>query len=78
MDFEERARAVLPPHVSAYYATPASSEVDLDEGTVEWSAIRFRQRVLRDLAPLTLSTTVEHGARGRTSRGLLARCGSWN
>ena len=68
MDFEERARAVLPPHVSAYYATPASSEVDLDEGTVEWSAIRFRQRVLRDLAPLTLSTTVEHGARGRTSR----------
>jgi 4-hydroxymandelate oxidase len=51
MDFEERARAVLPPHVSAYYATPASSEVDLDEGTVEWSAIRFRPRVLRDLAP---------------------------
>ena len=49
MDFEERARAVLPRHVSAYYATPASSEVDLDEGTVEWSAIRFRPRVLRDL-----------------------------
>ena len=23
---------MLPPHVSAYYATPASSEVDLDEG----------------------------------------------
>jgi isopentenyl diphosphate isomerase/L-lactate dehydrogenase-like FMN-dependent dehydrogenase len=54
MDFEERARAVLPPHVSAYYAAPASSEVDLDEGTVEWSAIRFRPRV--------------HGARGRNSR----------
>jgi hypothetical protein len=42
MDFEERARAVLPPHISAYYAAPASSEVDLDQGTVEWSAIRFR------------------------------------
>ena len=49
---------MLPPHVSAYYAAPASSEVDLDEGTVEWSAIRFRPRVLRDLAPLTLSTSV--------------------
>jgi 4-hydroxymandelate oxidase len=41
MDFEERARAVLPPHISAYYTAPASSEVDLDQGTVEWSAIRF-------------------------------------
>jgi isopentenyl diphosphate isomerase/L-lactate dehydrogenase-like FMN-dependent dehydrogenase len=50
MDFEERARRLLRPHVSAYYATPASSEVDLDEGTVEWSAILFRPRVLRDHA----------------------------
>jgi len=32
MDFEERARAVLPPHISAYYAAPAGSEADLDEG----------------------------------------------
>jgi isopentenyl diphosphate isomerase/L-lactate dehydrogenase-like FMN-dependent dehydrogenase len=51
MGFEERVWAVLPSHVSAYYAAPASSEVDLHEGTVEWSAIRFRPRVLRDLAP---------------------------
>jgi hypothetical protein len=35
MDFEERARAVLSPHISAYYATPASSEADLDEGTLD-------------------------------------------
>ena len=26
MEFEERARAVLPPHISAYYAAPAGSE----------------------------------------------------
>jgi hypothetical protein len=32
MDFGERARAVLPPHISVYYTAPASSEVDLDEG----------------------------------------------
>ena len=32
MDFEERAHAVLPPHISVYYTAPASSEVDLDEG----------------------------------------------
>jgi len=32
MEFEERARAVLPPHISAYYAAPAGSEADLDEG----------------------------------------------
>ena len=50
MEFEERARAVLPPHISAYYAAPAGSEADLDEGTLDWSAIRFRPRVLRDIA----------------------------
>lgn len=49
---------MLPPHVSAYYAASASSKGNLDVGTVEWSAIRFRPRVLRDLASLTLSTTV--------------------
>jgi hypothetical protein len=27
MDFEERARAVLPPHISAYYAAAAGSGV---------------------------------------------------
>jgi 4-hydroxymandelate oxidase len=42
MNFEERARAVLPPHISAYYAAAAGSGVGLDEGTVDWSAVRFR------------------------------------
>lgn len=58
MDFEQRARAVLPPYVSAYYAAPASSEVDLDEGTVEWSTIRFRHAFVATFAPLNLATTV--------------------
>jgi isopentenyl diphosphate isomerase/L-lactate dehydrogenase-like FMN-dependent dehydrogenase len=47
MDFEERARAALPPHVSAYYAAAAGSGVGLDQGTAAWSAVRFRPRVPR-------------------------------
>jgi isopentenyl diphosphate isomerase/L-lactate dehydrogenase-like FMN-dependent dehydrogenase len=47
IDFEEHARAVLTPHVSAYYAAAADSGVGLDQGTAAWSAVRFRQRVLR-------------------------------
>jgi 4-hydroxymandelate oxidase len=58
MDFEERARAVLPPHISAYYAAAAGSGVGLDEGTADWSAIRFRPRVLRDVGSLSVSTTI--------------------
>jgi 4-hydroxymandelate oxidase len=42
MDFEKRARAALPPHISAYYAAAAGSGVGLDEGTAEWSAVRSR------------------------------------
>ena len=57
-DFEERARAVLPPHISAYYAAAAGSGVGLDEGSVEWSAIRFRPRVLRDVGTVSVSTTI--------------------
>jgi isopentenyl diphosphate isomerase/L-lactate dehydrogenase-like FMN-dependent dehydrogenase len=45
----ERARAVLAPHISAYYAAEAGSSVGLDEGTADWSAVRFRPRVLRDV-----------------------------
>ena len=58
MDFEERARAVLPPHISAYYAAAVGSGVGLDEGSVEWSAIRFRPRVLRDVGTVSVSTTI--------------------
>jgi hypothetical protein len=34
-DFEESARAVLPPDISAYYAATAASGIGLDEGTAE-------------------------------------------
>jgi hypothetical protein len=60
---------VLPPHISAYYAAPAGSEADLDEGTLDWSAIRFRPRVLRDIALPTLSTTVLGTPRTDTGSG---------
>ena len=57
-DFEERARALLPPHISAYFAAVAGAGVGLDEGTADWSAVRFRPRVLRDVGSLSMSTTV--------------------
>jgi len=64
MEFEERARAVLPPHISAYYAAPTGSEA---KGTLDWSAIRFRPRVLRDIA---LPTPLEDSPRyARTDTG---------
>ena len=58
LDFEERARAALPPHISAYYAAAAGSGVGLDEGTADWSAVRFRPRVLRDVGTVSVSTTI--------------------
>jgi 4-hydroxymandelate oxidase len=58
MDFEERARAALPPHISAYYAAAAGSGVGLDEGTADWSAVRFRPRVLRDAGTVSVATTI--------------------
>jgi len=57
LDFEERARAVLPPHISAYYAA-AGSGIVVAEGTADWSAVRFRPRVLRDVGSVSLSTTI--------------------
>ena len=50
MNFEERAQAVLPPHISAYYAA-ADSGFRLDEGTADWSAVGFQPR-LRELSGL--------------------------
>jgi 4-hydroxymandelate oxidase len=58
MDFEEHARAALPPHISAYYAAAAGSGVGHDEGSAEWSAVRFRPRVLRDVGTVSVSTTI--------------------
>ena len=57
-DFEERARALLPPHISAYFAAVAGAGIGLDEGTADWSAVRFRPRVLHDVGSLSMSTTV--------------------
>jgi 4-hydroxymandelate oxidase len=57
-DFEERARALLPPHISAYYAAAAGSGLGLDEGPADWSAVRFRPRVLRDVGSVSVTTTI--------------------
>jgi len=70
MDFEECARAVLPPHISAYYAAAAGSGVGLDEGTADWSAVRFRPRVLRDVGTASVSMTIL----GTSVRSCAASC----
>ena len=58
LDYEERARQLLPAHVSAYYAAAAGSGSASAEGVADWSAVRFRPRALRDLRTLDTSTTV--------------------
>lgn len=58
IDYEERARSVLPEHVSAYYGATAGSGRGSAEGIADWSAIRFRPRALRDLSTIDISTTV--------------------
>lgn len=49
---------MLPPQVAAYYATAAGSGVGLAEGILDWSAVRFRPRVLRDVSRVNTATTV--------------------
>ena len=58
LDYEARARAVLAPYVDAYYSTGAGSGDALREGIADWSAIRFRPRVLTDLVTIETGTTV--------------------
>jgi FMN-dependent dehydrogenase len=70
MDFEECAPAMLPPHISAYYAAAAGSGVGLDEGTADWSAVRFRPRVLRDVGTASVSMTIL----GTSVRSCAASC----
>jgi hypothetical protein len=41
LDFEERARAVLPPHIGAFCAAAAGSGIVVAEGTPDWAAVRF-------------------------------------
>ncbi len=54
LDYEARAREVLAPHVDAYYSTGAG----LREGIEDWTAVRFRPRVLTDIASVETGTTV--------------------
>jgi len=57
-DYEERARGLLPAHISAYYGAVAGSGGGSVEGTADWTAVRFRPRALQDLSRIDTSTTV--------------------
>jgi 4-hydroxymandelate oxidase len=54
LDYEARAREVLAPHVDAYYSTGEG----LREGIADWTAVRFRPRVLADISSVETGTTV--------------------
>ncbi|SDT28955.1 4-hydroxymandelate oxidase [Friedmanniella luteola] len=58
IDYEERARGLLPPHISAYIGAAAGSGGGSAEGTADWSAVRFRPRALQDLRTIDTRTTV--------------------
>ena len=58
LDFEARARALLPEQVAAYFAAAAGSGSSLAEGIRDWSAVRFRPRVLTDVDVTDTSTSV--------------------
>jgi 4-hydroxymandelate oxidase len=57
LDYEARARAILPAHVGAYYATGAGSGDTHLEGIADWSRLRFRPRVLTDVGSIDVSTS---------------------
>ena len=57
-DYEERARGLLPTHISAYYGAAAGSGGGSAEGIADWSAVRFRPRALQDLREIDTRTTV--------------------
>ncbi len=54
----ERARAILPQSVLAYYDSGADDGVSAAEATEAWDAWRFRPRVLRDVSDVSTATTV--------------------
>ena len=58
LNYEARARAVLPAHVGAYYATGAGSGDAQLEGIADWSRVRFRPRALTDVGSIDVSTSV--------------------
>jgi len=49
---------LLPEQVAGYYAAAAGSGVGLAEGIADWSTVRFRPRILRDVSRIDTSTTV--------------------
>jgi 4-hydroxymandelate oxidase len=55
---EERARAVLPPDVFAYYAAGSGEQRTLAAQTAAWDDLLLRPRVLRDVSSVTTATTV--------------------
>ena len=62
---EERARAVLPPHVYDYVATGARDGRSRDEAEAAWGEVRFWPHVLRDVTDVSLRTSflgAEHAA----------------
>ena len=49
---------MLAPYVGAYYSTGAGAGDGLREGIADWTAVRFRPRVLTDLGSIETGTTV--------------------
>ena len=54
----ERARAILPQSVLAYYDSGADDGVSAAEATDAWEAWRFRPRALRDVSDVSTATSV--------------------
>jgi 4-hydroxymandelate oxidase len=57
-DFEATARGLLPAYALSYFDAIAGSGVSSAEGIADWSAVRFRPYVLRDVSTIDTSTTV--------------------
>ena len=58
VDYEQKARALLPAHASDYFGAAAGTGSSLAEGIADWGSVRFRPRVLRDLTVIDSATTV--------------------
>lgn len=54
----ERARAILPQSVLAYYDSGADDGVSVAEATEAWRSWRFRPRALQDVSNVSTATTV--------------------
>jgi len=56
-DFEVRAKELLPDYVWSYFSATAGGASDA-ESSADWSAIRFRPHVLRDVSSVDTTTSV--------------------